>query len=431
LTPALPGTEDLDAILARIDPRLCVQCKAARGLCGIDPCPLLRKVKGYMPTVQLKGRDLVGSSPPSLFVGRYGYPNVSVGPMLPPEHREAESAALLDSPRKWMAMGIPDVVGLRSSLVRTTHKVKVQDASHAAGDVFSSDRITRLSQELAIAARPVDAEVRLTRIPKFGIPTVGEFTAPHGPTVGVERALLTENARVERPVERVVQDTDLRAGEGLVELYKGGTDLYQLERILSAGMLGLDRSRKLVPTRWSITATDDQLGKALIDQVRGLPTLDKPTLHFGERFGNRFFVLLLPRVWGFDSIEAWLKGNFWGRDAAAIVEADWEDHDGRTAYASTAGGYYATRLSVLEHLVAIGRQATAVVLREITDAYTTPLGVWVVRETCRLAMESKPLVFEDLGSALRHIDRHALLKSWQAHAALLGRLRTQRSLEDY
>ena len=423
--------EDLDAILARIDPRLCVQCKAARMLCGIDPCPLLRKVEGYMPKVQVKGRDLVGSSPPSLFVGRYGYPSVNVGPMLPPEHREAESAALLDAPRKWMGMGIPDVVGLRSSLVRTTHKVKVVGAAHAPGDVFSGDRILRLSQELAIAARPVDTEVRLSRVPRFGLPSVGEFTAPHGPTVGVERAALTENARVERPVERVVNDTDLRANEGLVTLYKGGTDRYQLERILSAGMLGMDRTRRLVPTRWSITATDDQLGKDLIQQVLQLPTIDKPTVHFGERFGNRFLVLLLPRPWAFDSIEAWLKGNFWSRDAAAIVEADWEDHTGRTTYASTAGGYYATRLSVLEHLVALRRQATAVVLREITDGYTTPLGVWVVRETSRLALQSKPLVFEDLESALRHMDRHALLKGWQASAQLLRRVRAQRTLGEY
>ncbi|MFA5944828.1 MAG: hypothetical protein WC876_10225, partial [Candidatus Thermoplasmatota archaeon] len=104
---------------------------------------------------------------------------------------------------------------------------------------------------------------------------------------------------------------------------------------------------------------------------------------------------------------------------------------GRTTYASTAGGYYATRLSVLEHLVKIGRQATAIVLREITDAYTTPLGVWVVRETCKVALESKGLVFEDIESALRHIDRHALLKGWQGHAALLRQVRTQRSLGDF
>lgn len=421
----MPPTEDLDAIIARIDPRLCVQCKAARALCGIDPCPLLRKVSHHLPKVHVGGRDLLGSSPPSLFVGRYGYPKVSIGPMLPPDHRAEDKARLLDDPRAWLGMSIPDVVGLRSSLVRTTHSVRVDQAAR------DPDRITRLSQELAVAARPVDTEVRLKRIPSFTTPTVGEFTAPHGPTVGVERATLVENVRVERPVERVTQDTDLRAAEGLVEMYRAGTDLYQLERILSAGMVGLEHRRKLVPTRWAITATDDQLGQALIPKVLDLPTIDKPTLHVGERFGNRFFVLLLPRVWAYECIEAWLKGNFWGRDAAEIVESDWEDHTGRTAYASTAGGYYATRLPVLEHLVQVGRQATAIVLREITDEYTTPLGVWVVRETTRFALGQKPLVFEDVASALRHIDRHARLKTWQAHAPLLERTRRQRSLDAF
>jgi hypothetical protein len=415
---------DLDAVLRGIDPRLCVACKGSRMLCGIDPCPLLRRIAHHLPKVAFKGRDLFGSSPPSLFVGRHGYPQVSVGPMLPPEHREERDARLLDSPREWLGMSIPDVVGMRSSLVRTTHKVRVDSP-------MRPDRILGLSQELAVAARPVDAEVRLTREVRFGAPSVAEFTAPHGPTAGVERAVLAENVRVERPVEKATSDTDLRAGEALWDMYRSGTDLYQLERILSAGMVGLERKRRLVPTRWSITATDDQLGKALIPKVLALPTLDKPTLHFAERFGNRFFVLLLPRVWGFGLTEAWLKGNFWSRDAAAIAEEDWEDHAGRTTYAATAGGYYATRLPVLEHLVALGRQATAIVLREITDAYTTPLGVWVVRETCRAALEAKPLVFEDGEAALRHVDRHAILKGWQRHAQLLRQVRAQRSLDAF
>ncbi|MFO1533189.1 MAG: hypothetical protein ABR562_05770 [Thermoplasmatota archaeon] len=431
--------DGLDKVLAAIDPRLCVACKGSRGLCGIDPCPLLQRIQHTMPRIvrdapgRALSRDLFGSSPPSLFVGRHGYPKVSIGPMLPPEHRDDEAARLLDAPRTWMGMTIPDVVGLRSSLLRTTHPVAVDMAARFP------DRITRVSQELAVAARPVDTEVHLSKAPRFGLPTVGEFTAPHGPTVEVQRAILAENVRVERPVEKATSDTDLRASEAIVGLYGGGTDLYQLERILSAGMVGLANKRRLVPTRWSITATDDQVGKALIERVLDLPTIDKPLVHFGERFGNRFHVLLLPRVWGFDNVEAWGQGSFWtqaggGRaDAPEIVSAaDWEDHTGRTNYAAnTAGGYYATRLSVLEHLVAAGRQATAIVLREVTDDYTTPLGVWVVRETAKLAMASKPLAFEDLESAVRHIDRRALHKPWQRDSHLLELARTQRSLDAY
>jgi hypothetical protein len=329
-----------------------------------------------------------------------------------------------------MGLAIPDIVGLRSSLVRTTHAVRIT-APHARGDIFSADRILRASQELALAAKPVDTEVRLERAPRFGQFSVAEFTAPHGPTAIVERASLADNVRVERPVERAANDTDLRAGEAIAALYGSGIDHYQIEKVLSAGLLGLGQKRRLVPTRWSITATDDQLGQALIPDVLDLPSIDKPTVHFAERFGNRFFCLLLPGPWSFESIEAWLKGNFWSRDAAEVVETDREDWRGRRTYAATAGGYYATRLSVLEHLLAIRRQATVIVHREITDAYTTPLGVWVVRETSKASLASRPLVFEDAAAALRHIDRHALLKTWQAHAPLLRESLARRTLDQY
>lgn len=447
--PKTASTAAPEDVLDSIPPELCVQCKAARGLCGIDPCPLLRRVQHHLPKRRSPGKDLWGSSPPSLFVGRHGYPHVGVGPMLPPEHLEDDRAAYLDAPGRWMDdLRIPDVVGLRSSLLRTTHKVRVDR------DAMDGDRITRLSQELAVAARPVDTEVHLRKAPRFDAAHVAEFTAPHGPVVEVERATLGENVRVERRMEAVTSDTDLRASEGLVDLYRSGTDPYRLERVLSAGMLGTGRRRRLVPTRWAITATDDSLGKALAGEVRDLPTLDKPTVHQGGGFGNRFLILLLPRVWGFDFVEVWLKGAFWVRRPADAVEGpsqpdrgdaraglagpaavpgnDWEDFEGRTEYAhDTTGGYYAARLPVLEHLKAIGRQATAIVVREITDEYTTPLGVWVVREACRRALAEPGLAFEDRASALRHMDRHATWKPWQAHAGLLERIRAQRVLDDY
>ncbi len=386
--------------------------------------------------MQLPGKDLFGSSPPSMFVGRHGYPRVNVGPMLPAEHLSPELARNLDAPREWIdSLTVPDVVGLRSSLVRTTHSVRVADAAS------NPDRITRLSQELAVAARPVDTEVHLRKMPSFSVAHVGAFAAPHGPVVEVERAELTENVRVENPVERATGDTDLRASSAVVEMFDHGVDPYQMERILSAGMLGVSKRRKLVPTRWAITATDDTLGKALIDRLHGLPTVDKPQVHFAQRFGNRFHILLLPRIWGFELVESWQQGSFWAQGrahtpqdmtSAAPPAVDWEDHRGRTEYAhNTTGGYYASRLPVLEHMLATGRQATAIVLREITDEYTTPLGVWVVREAARCALESKPLVFEDTESALRHVDRHARLKEWRKYAEFLPHVLRQRTLESY
>lgn len=417
-------------VLDSIPPSLCVQCKAARALCGISPCPLLARVQHHLPKTMPKGKELFGSSPPSLFVGRHGYPDVSVGPMLPPEHLEDGRARDLDSPATWLdRYTIPDVVGLRSSLLRTTHRVRVHDA-------MRPDTITSLSQELAVAARPVDTEVHLRKAPRWDLGHVSDFTAPHGPTAQVERARLAENVRVENPIERATSDTDLRAAGALTEMYTQGVDPYQMERILSAGMVGLEAKRRLVPTRWSITATDDTLGQALMGRVRDLPTIDKPQVHFAEHFGNRFHILLVPRVWGFENVEVWTGGSFWtmGREAMApqdfVAAVDHEDHTGRTQYAvNTTGGYYATRLPILEHMRDIGRQATAIALREITADYSTPLGVWVVRETARRAMQAKPLVFEDLDAAIRHIDRRAIHKDWVRDAGFLRQVRRQRTLD--
>ena len=40
-----------------------------------------------------------GSSPPSVFVGSYGYPKVGVGPMVPPIHGDT---SVFDIPEQWV-----------------------------------------------------------------------------------------------------------------------------------------------------------------------------------------------------------------------------------------------------------------------------------------------------------------------------------------
>ena len=56
-----------------------------------------------------------GSSPPSVFVGSYGYPKVGVGPMLPPIHGDT---TLLDKPEQWLGKSLEEIVNFRLNLVR-------------------------------------------------------------------------------------------------------------------------------------------------------------------------------------------------------------------------------------------------------------------------------------------------------------------------
>ena len=66
-----------------------------------------------------------------------------------------------------------------------------------------------------------------------------------------------------------------------------GFDENYLSRILSAGTLGVKTQRKLVPTRWSITATDDTIGKELISQVKDCAQ-GEYWAWFGGYLGNYF-----------------------------------------------------------------------------------------------------------------------------------------------
>ena len=63
----------------------CIICKGARMLCGKDRCPLMIKFYTHSKTAPLiDSTDLEGCSPPAVFVGRYGYPKVDIGPLIPP-----------------------------------------------------------------------------------------------------------------------------------------------------------------------------------------------------------------------------------------------------------------------------------------------------------------------------------------------------------
>ncbi|MEA3198941.1 MAG: repair protein NreA [Thermoplasmata archaeon] len=386
-------------------------------LCSVPGCPLVEKLLGFAAP-KVKGLELVGPSPPSVFVGRHGYPDVSMGPLLPATPESAP--ALSDSPEDWKKLDIATILAMRARLYRSKAPVRV--------DVALPTRALEASRELAMAARPVDAEVTLKKPLRVTEPVsqVDAFAAPMGPSVDVVDARLLSSPSVPRKVDALVSDVHADAATAVNELYEGGVPNHHIQRLLSVGLLGEGERRRLVPTRWSITATDDILGKQMIEEVKEFGLLDAPLVHAADLFGNYFQVLLMPRAWSYEMIEAWHEDGRWqlGRDA--------EGYRGRTAYVEqVAGAYYAARLSVLEHLKRIRRQAAVFVYREITDEYWAPLGVWVIREAVKAAMDAKPLVFGDLESALRHVARRSRSQEWTKVATSPREALTQRTLHDF
>lgn len=397
-------------------------CKGSRDLCRKGYCELLNTINSQFPQVvkPRKTSDLFGSSPPTMFVGRYGYPAVNIGPML--SRDPIPAAWRLNTPDFWYGKDIGEIINLRTELVRSKARV---DVRKPRGNVLD------VSQELAMSGRPVDTAVQFEKeiLLKPAL-VLNLFTPPRGPTVGIRKAELTENPRIPRKVEAVVGDSDALAVDGARELYDSSISPYHVQRLLSAGLLGQEKRRRLVPTRWSITAVDDILGKELIGQVKGFQELGEVLLYQGNFIGNHFHIILIPRPWSYEMVETWLKGAFWAAETSSF-----QDHEvfrGRKTYASKiTGAYYAARLSVLEHLIRIRRQSTVIVNREITEEYYAPLGVWVIRETVKNIMHGKPRKCSSHEEAISIIGSSVRKKNWIDHSTLLKEVRIQRRLEDF
>lgn len=323
--------------------------------------------------------DFFGAAP-NLFVGRYGYPKVNVG-ILSNENVNQD----YDSPKTWYNKGfdIPKIVSMRSFLINSNQKMKVKSFN---------DRLKDMMQEVGMAKKPVDVEVNLKKKPHYKLEVDRDIT-PYGPSVKLKKAQVTENPKIPTKVEKVYSDTDLKATEAVNYLSKHEFDEHYLTKLLSAGTLGVKNQRKMVPTRWSITATDDMLGKKNIKKIKDYHNRTDYKLYYGHYMGNYYIIMFFPEIWSYELFETYMPNEAWKMDELKTF-TDYEGYEGRKKYAfNTVGGYYAARLPVTEHLVNKKRQGSALLLRFVTDEYWVPLGVWVVRQTVRRTLENKPMAF--------------------------------------
>ena len=402
---------------------LCVACKGGRFLCGKTRCPLVVRLKYYFKTLPLiRGKDIDGASPPGVFVGRIGYPYVYAGPLVPPLH---EDTSLYDLPELWFGKSIDDIVGFRSMLVRGKHRVHVKRFEE-------SGRIMERTRELALSESAVDVELTLKKRPRRSF-VLDDAVQPFGPSA-IMRDLDVVSSRWNHQIEKAYGDTDLKAADAVTGLYNKGVLVSKIQRAFSVGAFGLKDNRRLVPTRWSITAVDSTISKDQINQIKLYPEINEYRVYESQYLDNRFEVLMIPGAWSYEAMEAWYPGTIWNPSGRhTIMFSDWEGYEGRTKYAKIGGCYYAARLAVGELLTKERRQARVAVLREAHPGYIMPVGVWQVRENVRNAVKQKPLKYDTLEEALARIaSRFEIpMEYWIQHSNLLQDALFQKRITDY
>ncbi|MGC8940729.1 MAG: Nre family DNA repair protein [Candidatus Nanoarchaeia archaeon] len=330
-------------------------------------------------------KKLEGSTPPGVFIGEYGYPKVFIGPMLT---AVCDGCEIFDLPELWLQQkkSVQDIINFRLSLIRGKYQTNITKLN---------DKFVQKLQELALAKKSVASEAEFKSKPK-GL-SLNEEYLPFGPSAELSKFEIG-NVHWQSDLQKVYYDKDLRAKDAVITLYSKGLLFSQIQKALSVGAMGLNKNRKLVPTKWSITAVDDILGKHLLEEVRQNPIIENYCVFEFSAFNNHFTVLLMPTSWQFENFEAFIRIL----NNEIMIYRDWEPWEGRKKYSEQAGGYYSTRFAIAEYLQKIGKQAGALIFREVYPHYM-PLGVWTIRESIRNALKQNPKEFFDLKSALTYI----------------------------
>ncbi len=381
-----------ELLRARVPATFCARCKGRKLLCGLPSCPFIQRFYAQVKAcIAIEGDEAWGATPPDVVVGEKGYPRIFVGLSIPPGIGGGMARMYYDPPNWWGKLSMEDLVKLRSSMVRGLVRVDVEKPW-----VLRKYEL----DAAAVSTKPVDAEVVFEKRPAPRL-SFSDRLAPQAPSAPAKNVKICSNPRVEKALEKAMND-DVTAQRAIVELYEKGVSIYVIQRALSMGLLGRRCARRLVPTRWAITAVDRAISRYLLSRIRGRPTINESQLFFVEYLGNRFWIYLQPGTYEIHWIEVWHPSTIYTQNATqTIVVYNHEKISGTPEYLD--GGFEAAKLSVLEYLNAISRQARVFILREILPTYYAPVGNWHIRESVKHAFENTVAKDVDVREVVEHI----------------------------
>lgn len=344
---------------------------------------------------------------------------MNIGPSTP---YAVGDTSLYDMPEKWLELRLEDIISIRLSMVTGVKRVRIDDVKNNYVDSV---------RELVLSVKPVDVEIKLVKPPKPSL-KLYEHEPPQGPRSLLESFKIVSNPNIPRVVDRVYEDSDLRASEAIYILYQHGIPVSSIQKMLSVGALGKTNDRRLVPTRWSITAVDYIVSNKLLNEVRKYPSVNGFKLFIRKCYDNLFIAFVCEGKWSFEWMEAWYPGSTWNPGGSeTIIEGDYESFHGRRSYPNIGGCYYACRLAVAEYLSRIKRQGAVIVLREIYPGFNIPIGVWFVRENIREMLSGNPvLVTDNFNELIEVFNKYSRIgfKKWFNKSRLLKRVCYKESL---
>lgn len=382
-------------------------------MCGLESCPILEDIRRRTGNLEIKTGDVASVTPPGIFIGTYNYPKVYAGPLAVVDPSMAYPTG------KEYGKSMEEIISMNRNLFRASSRMGVNDVD---------SKLPRTIQEASMSSNFVDMEMNVSRRLESRVDRDRSLESPLTSMVEISSLAMASNPKIPRKVDYFHTDTAMDSSEAIWKLYRSGFSIGYLEGVFSSGALGLGKKRRLVPTRWSITAVDDIIYRKMKNSILNMEVLSEIEVFRNSYNGNSFTVILLPYSLAYEMQEMWNENSLWG--GSQEVSIDYEFISGRKKYADNVGGaYYAARLAVFEHLIKINRQAAVIVLRTICQDYYSPLGVWLVRETVRKAMESVPTRYSTVEELIK--SEKPGIRNWNTISRILGHTYVQKSIMEY
>ena len=141
------------------------------------------------------GKNLEGTTPPSVFIGRWSYPKVYAGPMMSSQMGDTH---IMDSPEDWIGQNKTqeDIINYRMGLVRGKQLIRIDD--------LENPFVEKL-QDISLASKSIDSEATFGRRPTGSMFT--EDSTPHGPSAVIEKFDI-DAVKWDRQLEKTFYDTE-------------------------------------------------------------------------------------------------------------------------------------------------------------------------------------------------------------------------------
>lgn len=346
-------------------------------------------------------------SKPFNIVHPLNYPELVVGVGV----FEKKEDAVKNDPKKWIFENTSEIENLRKKqfFAFKTYSKKITS---------QKQKEIELIQNIVKAKNETDLEIDFK---KEKINLKEKVSGISNQAIALEKIKIVDNIKITKDVDKITSDKQLKAKDAILEFFNKTNDVYKLEQLFSMGLLGLEKDRILVPTKWSITAIDDTIGKEIYEEIKNYKKIDCIKMFEHEFYDNKFYVIFFPEQWGFEMIE--VVDN-------EIVSHDFENRYPKKEYAyKVCGAYYATRAICLEYLKKNEVCAKIIVIRDINKNYSSK-GVWVVREGIRQALKNEK-VFENKEKLLEFIEKKLMFEWFLKKSELFREIYFQKKIFEF